>query len=74
MSKISEWMKEKSHSLAEELVDINAKHLLANTISGFGMKGRVIDLLGELKSALFPSLYEKEMVNADFLCAKVMDK
>lgn len=36
MSKISEWMKEKSHSLAEELVDINAKHLLANTISGFG--------------------------------------
>lgn len=74
MSKISEWMKEKSYSLAEELVDINAKHLLANTISGFGMKGRVIDLLGELKSALFPSLYEKEMVNADFLCAKVMDK
>ena len=49
----------KSHSLAEELVDINAKYLLANTISGFGMKGRVIDLLGELKSALFPSLYEK---------------
>ena len=74
MSRISEWMKHKSHNLAEELVDINARHLLVDNISGFGMKGRVIELLTHLKTALFPSLYEKELVNADYLSAKVMDK
>lgn len=74
MSKISEWMKNKSHDLAEELVGINARHLLTDNISGFGMKGRVIELLSELKTALFPSLYERELVNADYLSAKVMDK
>lgn len=55
MSKISEWMKEKSHSLAEETGGYSMQnHLLANTISGFGMKGRVIRSAGRAKERAFP--------------------
>jgi len=74
MSNISDWMRYKSQSLADELVGINAKQLLRDNISGFGMKGRVIELLGELKAALFPSLYERALDSADYLSTQVLDR
>ena len=43
----------KSQTVADELVEINARQAREN-ISGFGMKGRVVELLGELKAALLP--------------------
>ena len=73
MSNISDWMRFKSQSVADELVEINARQFLRENISGFGMKGRVVELLGELKAALFPSLYEREMENADYLSSQVLD-
>lgn len=74
MSNISDWMRFKSQSVADELVEINARQFLPENISGFGMKGRVVELLGELKAALFPSLYEREMENADYLSSQVLDR
>ncbi len=74
MSNISDWMRYKSQNLADELVEINSRQFLRDNISGFGMKGRVIELLEELKAALFPSLYERNVDSADYLSTQVLDR
>ncbi len=74
MGNINEFLQNQSQQIAEELVRINAQSLLQENISGFGMKGRVIELLEKLKAALFPSLYERDFINTTYLCVKVMDK
>ena len=73
MGNISEWFRYRSQDLADDLVEINAKQLLRENISGFGMKGRVIELLAELKAALFPSLYERDLQSAKYLSVQVTD-
>ena len=72
MSDINEWMRTQSVALADDLVKVNAKQFLRETISGFGMKGRVIELLEELKAAIFPTLYERHVDNPDHLNVQVV--
>ncbi|MBQ4061606.1 MAG: serine acetyltransferase [Christensenellaceae bacterium] len=52
-------MRNESHALADELAALNSEQIIGKGISGFGMKGKVIELIDELKAALFPSLYER---------------
>lgn len=47
---------------------------MRDTISGFGMKARVIELAEHLKAALFPTLYEREISTPDHLPAIVLDR
>lgn len=74
MGKINAWLRDSSRYLADELVEINSEQFLENNISGFGMKAKVIELLGELKAALFPSLHERELLSRDHLNIQVMDR
>ena len=67
-------MRYRSQDLADELVNINSKQLMRDTISGFGMKARVIELAEHLKAALFPTLYEREISTPDHLPAIVLDR
>ena len=71
MSGLNEWMRENSHELADALAELNSEQIIGSGISGFGMKGRVIELLNELKAALFPSLYERSFDDSDHLGAEV---
>lgn len=68
---IHEWLVSGSQETAMELVKINNEQLENNKISGFGMKNKVIELLTELKTALFPTIYEKHSVDDIFLSALV---
>ena len=71
MSDIDAWMREKSHELADELAALNSAQIIGSGISGFGMKGRVIELINELKAALFPSLYERSFNDSGHLDIEV---
>ncbi len=71
MSDIDVWMREKSHELADELAALNSAQIIGSGISGFGMKGRVIELINELKAALFPSLYERSFNDSGHLDIEV---
>lgn len=71
MSNMADFLHFRAETIAEELVDINTKHLLKEAISGYGMKGRVIDLLESLKIVLFPTLYERDIKTPDHLPAIV---
>lgn len=70
MESLETFINIRTEYLAEELVEINKKHLLHNNISGFGMRARVIALLSELRAALFPTLYEQN-ISADEICSTV---
>ena len=74
MAKISEWMRNESQRLADELVMLNYAQSMDGSISGFGMKGRVELLLEELKTAMFPTLYKKGLDNGEHLDIEVMNR
>jgi len=71
---IKDWFRNGSQALADELVEINKVQILSDNISGFGMKSRVVALLDELKAALFPSLYERELKSSAYLETLVVDR
>jgi len=56
---ISKWISERAQSVAQEIVVMNKDHLKTKSISGFGMKGRVVALIEELKAVMFPTLYNR---------------
>ena len=58
MSDLRQWMDANMDGLAAELADINSQEILQRGVGGFGMQQRAVALLGTLKAALFPSLYE----------------
>ena len=74
MSNLSDFIKYKSQSIADELVDINTKQVLTESVSGFGMKARVIDFTEHIKAALFPVLYERNLTTPDHLSAIVVNR
>ncbi len=74
MSEINRWMRENSQSMADKLVDINAEQLIRDSVSGFGMKRKVIDILEHLRAALFPSLYEHKLISDEYVSIKVAER
>lgn len=71
---IQEWLRNDSQTLADEIVEVNKNQLLKESISGFGMKGKVIDVLETLRAAIFPSIYEQSPVDDELLPALVNER
>ncbi len=74
MNNIVDFMRYRSQDLADELLNINMKQIADDSISGFGMKSRVIELFELLKASIFPTMYETEINNADHLSAIMLDR
>ena len=68
---IGKWIKENAQEVAKELVELNIDHLSKRSISGFGMKGRVVALIEELKAVMFPTLYDRNFNGAVHLDIEV---
>jgi len=64
---IKTWLRNESQNLADQITEINSKQFLKNNISGFGMKGRVIEVLSLLRTVLFPSIYENDVSDRTLL-------
>lgn len=71
MTKIRRWLREESQGLADNLTEINRRQFFKNSIGGFGMKGRVLDVLHLLRTAMFPSIYEKNVADERLLAEQV---
>ena len=74
MGNLSDFIKFKSQMIADELVDINSRQILRDSVSGFGMKARVIEFTEHIKAALFPVLYERNVTTPDHLSAIVVNR
>lgn len=70
----NKWLDNDSKALAKELVKINGQELLASKISGFGMKKKVIDVIKDLRTALFPSIYESELIDESYVTFSVNER
>ncbi len=73
MDNFKDFLRFSTQGIADELVSINEKNLLKDNISGFGMKGRVVELVRLLKAALFPTLYEDTIGLGNHLSVRVLD-
>ena len=73
MGMVSNWIKDHSQEMAEDLSRINESELFKKNIAGFGMREKVIENLKELRSALFPSLYEKEVLRSEYISAHLSE-
>jgi len=67
MEHIEGWMRENTRELADALVEMNVEQFLSKSITGFGMRTKVIELLYELRAALFPTLYETSQTEERYL-------
>lgn len=70
---IKKWLREDSIKIADEIAHINNTHLKDN-ISGFGMKGRVLEVLDILRAALFPTIYEQNIPDKELLATLVNER
>ena len=71
---IKEWLQGEALKLAENLTRINSENMAEDNISGFGMKGRVESLIGLIRSAMFPNIYQQNLKHTDFLDTVVCDR
>ena len=74
MNELNDWLEEESRKLALSLTEINRKEVLSDSVGGFGLRKRAIDLLNTIKAALFPSLYEFGNVSDAHLTVLTEDK
>lgn len=58
---LNDFLKTNSRNISEELMNINNIQLKSESISGFGMKNKIIELIHELMAAMFPTVYELEI-------------
>ena len=71
---INDWLTNEALKVAVKLTRHNSKNMAEDSISGFGMKARVEELIELIRSALFPNIYQRNMKSADFLDTVVCDK
>lgn len=50
---------------AERLLEINRKNISGETMSGFGMKAKVSALIDDIRSAMFPNIYDTTVCKTD---------
>jgi len=67
MSNMKNWLETRSKEISSQVVDINKKELTDKGISGFGTKIRVKEIIKNLEAGLFPTIYEKDLDNKDFI-------
>lgn len=58
---LNDFLKTNSRNISEELMNINNVQFKSESISGFGMKKKIIELIHELMAAMFPTVYELEI-------------
>ncbi|MEL7569579.1 MAG: serine O-acetyltransferase EpsC [Eubacteriaceae bacterium] len=58
---LNDFLKTNSRNISEELMNINNVQFKNESISGFGMKNKIIELIHELMAAMFPTVYELEI-------------
>ena len=58
---LNDFLKTNSRNISEELMNINNVQLKSESISGFGMKNKIIELIHDLMAAMFPTVYELEI-------------
>lgn len=61
MNKNCNWLEFDTLKSAEELIRINETYISGDTISGFGMKAKVAALIGDIRSAMFPNIYDTQI-------------
>ncbi len=74
MSGITGWLRENSQAMADRLIDINTEQLLKDSVSGFGAKRKVIEVLDHLNAALFPGLYEYKLISDEYVSVRVSER
>ena len=74
METVKEWMRHEAISMADELVSLNTEQFLKDNIGGFGLRKKVVNLVEELRAALFPTLYEKELATRHYLNIQVENR
>ncbi len=74
MESIKQWMRTEALDMADELVALNTEQFLKENIGGFGLRKKVINLIDELRAALFPTLYEKELATRHYLNIQVENR
>ncbi|WP_290772722.1 serine O-acetyltransferase EpsC [Anaerofustis sp.] len=67
MSSMKQWLETRSKEISGQVVDINQKELTDEGISGFGTKIRVNEIIENLQAGLFPTIYEKDLDNKEFI-------
>ncbi|EDS73361.1 serine O-acetyltransferase [Anaerofustis stercorihominis] len=67
MGNMKNWLETRSKEISSQVVDINKKELTDEGISGFGTKLRVTDIIKNLEAGLFPTIYEKDLDNKEFI-------
>ncbi|MCR2033003.1 serine O-acetyltransferase [Anaerofustis stercorihominis] len=67
MGNMKNWLETRSKEISSQVVNINQKELTDEGISGFGTKLRVTDIIKNLEAGLFPTIYEKDLDNKEFI-------
>lgn len=65
-SSLNSWLTEQSGKLAEQIANINSAQF-GNSISGFGIKQKVYELISCLQKVLLPTVHESDEADARFL-------
>lgn len=71
---VKQWLTQDVQGLASKLVQLGNENLTQESITGYGMKNRVIELLDLVRSAMFPNVYETQPCPGGFLDIIVRDK
>ena len=64
---IKTWLKDDAYAVASKLTAINKEHITEETISGFGMKSKVIKFIDLIRTAMFPNIYHEGINHDEFL-------
>ncbi len=70
---IKEFIKNETILIADEIEKINEEELCAS-IQGFGLKIKVEKLIEDLKSVLFPNIYEKDLSSEHVVSVMITDR
>ncbi len=69
-----DWPTFNAAQTAETLVEINKQNITGETISGFGMKAKVAALVDLIRSAMFPNIYDTQVIKPEQFTAVVKQK
>lgn len=67
MTNMKQWLETRSKEISSAVVEITQKELTDEGISGFGTKLRVNEIIKNLEAGLFPTIYEKDLENKEFI-------
>ncbi len=72
-SAVTQWMLEDSAALAERLAELGQFATQEEAVSGYGMKSKVIRLIGFLRTAMYPAVFCGQELRREFLTTVIRD-